>query len=126
MSESEGIYERIGGEEGVSRLVNAFYAKIVADPELTPFFENTSIEKLKGIQREFITQALGGPLKYSGRPLSEVHHGRGIRMKHFQKWVDHFLDTLKGLNLESAEIDEMIARVVVDADAIVGETSVDG
>lgn len=126
MDDSGNIFDRIGGADGVSRLVDSFYGRVTADPELTPFFANTSMEKLREIQREFITQALGGPLSYSGRPLSEVHHGRGIRMKHFQRWVDHFLETLNGLKLTRAEIDEIIARVVVDADAIVGETAIDG
>ncbi|MEM7015522.1 MAG: hypothetical protein AAF585_29030, partial [Verrucomicrobiota bacterium] len=76
----------------------------------------------------FICQALDGPLTYSGRSMSEVHHGRGIQQRHFQKWVDHFLDTLgeSPFELSMAEIDDVVDRVVVDADSIVGETAFGG
>lgn len=124
--ETTDLYNHIGGADGVLKLVDAFYAKVSADPDLAPFFTETSMEKLKRIQQEFITQALGGPLKYSGRPLTEVHHGRGIQRRHFQKWVDHFLDTLGGFDLTSAEIDEIISRVVVDVDAITGGAATGG
>ncbi len=30
----KSLYERIGGEESIAKLVDHFYAKVVADPEI--------------------------------------------------------------------------------------------
>ena len=50
----------------------------------------------------------------------------GIERRHFQRWVDHFLDTLSEFDLTQTEIGEIIDRVVVDVDAITGESMMDG
>jgi hemoglobin len=39
--------------------------------------------RLKGMQVEFFAAALGGPDPYTGAPMRDVHHGRGITMGHF-------------------------------------------
>jgi len=120
------LYERIGGAPGVESLVDQFYLRVFDDPELAPFFEHAPVDRLKSMQRELFTQALGGPLEYSGRPIREVHHGRGISLAHFQKFVGHLLDTLTALGLSGAELDEVISRLNVDADKIVGQSNTGG
>jgi hemoglobin len=119
-------YDRIGGAAGVASLVDQFYLRVFDDPDLAPFFDQVSVDRLKRMQQELFTQALGGPLEYSGRPLREVHHGRGITMAHFQKFIGHLLDTLASLGLSPAELDDVISRLNVDADKIVGQSNVDG
>jgi len=58
-------FERVGGEQGVKDLVRAFYDRVLVDPELAPFFEDSAIERLLAMQSEFFAAALGGPVKYS-------------------------------------------------------------
>ncbi len=120
------LYDRIGGAEGVDSLVDQFYLRVFDDPELAPFFEHASVERLKSMQHELFSQALGGPLSYTGRPLRAVHHGRGIKMHHFQLFIGHLLDTLAGFGFSREEMDMVIARINVDADKIVGQSTVDG
>jgi hypothetical protein len=74
----KSIFERIGGDQMISEVIDEFYDRVLADPDLKPFFRNTSMDKLRRMQREFFSAALDGPITYSGKPLSHVHHGRGI------------------------------------------------
>ena len=62
----------------IAEVIDDFYDHVLADPELKPFFRNTYSDKLRSMQREFFGAALDGPITYTGRPLSHVHHGRGI------------------------------------------------
>lgn len=127
MSESSSsLYERIGGEPGIARLVDQFYLRVFEDPELAPFFAHASVDHLKTMQRELFSQALGGPFVYSGRPIREVHHGRGITMQHFQKFTDHLLETLEAFHLSKSEVNQIISRLNVDADKIVGQSNSGG
>ena len=36
------LFERVGGEQTISDLIHEFYDRVLADPELKPFFENAS------------------------------------------------------------------------------------
>lgn len=120
------LYQRIGGEETVAALVGAFYRRVMADEELGPFFARTSIEKLESMQREFFAAALDGPVEYSGRSLSEAHHGRGIRRRHVARFVAHLLATLEDQGLEERDVVEIYARINTYVDEITGRTTVDG
>ena len=114
------LYERVGGEQAVSKLVHEFYDRVLADPELGPFFDNTSMDKLRRMQREFFSAAMDGPITYTGRPLSHVHHGRGITRHHFALYVGHLLDTLQTRGINEQDVQDMIGRINTYANDIIG------
>lgn len=114
------LYEKLGGESGIKSLVTSFYARVLADPELAPFFGSTAIERLHAMQGEFFALALGGPVSYSGRPLAHVHHGRGITTHHFGRFVQHLIKTLEALGVPETEIEAVIARINSHANEITG------
>ncbi len=121
MSDSKtSLYERLGGEEVISTLIPAFYARVLADPDLSPFFKHTTIEKLHAMQREFFVMATGGPIAYTGRPLAHAHHGRGITREHFASFTGHLMETLRDLGVTQMEADEVIQRVNATVNEIVG------
>lgn len=105
------LYERLGGEDMITALIPAFYVRVLADPELGPFFKNTELEKLHAMQREFFAMATGGPIQYSGRPLAHTHHGRGITRQHFARFTGHLVETLLDMNVTREEADEVIDRI---------------
>jgi hemoglobin len=118
------LYERVGGAPGVERLLGAFYRRVLGDPELAPFFEGRSLARIERMQREFFGAALDGPVRYSGRSLAVVHAGLGIRVRHFARFVQHLLETLRGLDLDEDDVVEVIARVDTYVDQITGESSI--
>lgn len=120
MSSSLTLYERLGGAAAIENLVEAFYVRVLADPELAPFFRNTSLERLRHMQSEFFSMALGGPVTYSGPPLSHVHHGRGITRHHFALFVGHLLETLRDMGCDVTETDEVIEHINTFANEITG------
>lgn len=120
------LYERIGGERVMAPLIAAFYERVLADPELRPFFEGVDMGTLRRMQHEFFAAALGGPLRYTGRPLAEVHAGLGIRPRHLQRFLDHLLETLKGHELAEDDVYDIFSRIALYADEITGTTTVDG
>lgn len=70
------LYELVGGEETVTRLVAAFYPRVYQHPELAPLF-GVEMEEIMRKQRMFLTQFLGGPLLYSeefGPPAMRMRH----------------------------------------------------
>jgi hemoglobin len=119
-SPTPSLFDRIGGSKTIDALVPAFYARVLADPDLAPFFKKTSIEALHHMQREFFSMALGGPVEYTGRSLAHVHHGRGITASHFNLFAGHLLETLSAIGVSRQEADEVIAHIDTFANEITG------
>ena len=117
---SPSLYERLGGEDLIATLIPAFYVRVLADPELGPFFKHTALDKLHAMQREFFVMATGGPIEYTGRPLAHAHHGRGITRQHFACFTGHLVETLLDMGVTRAEADEVIERINTTTNEIVG------
>lgn len=116
----ETLFKRIGGEKKIGELIHDFYDRVSADPELKPFFKNTSMDKLRGMQREFFSAALDGPIIYTGRPLSYVHHGRGITKHHLALYVNHLIETLRVYGINDQDVQDIISRINTYAEEITG------
>ena len=115
------LFERVGGEQVLAELIDEFYDRVLVDPELKPFFKDTSVDKLRRMQREFFSAALDGPITYTGRPLSYVHHGRGITKHHLARYVDHLIDTLSGRGINDHDVQDIISRISTYASEITGD-----
>jgi hemoglobin len=120
------LFERVGGKQAVADLIDVFYDRVVADPELKPFFSNVSMAKLLRMQREFFSAALDGPITYTGRPLGHVHHGRGITKHHYSLYVGHLIATLQSFALKERDVQDIISRINTYADEITGDAASGG
>jgi hemoglobin len=116
---SGSLFDRIGGAAGVAGLVDRFYDRVLADSRLRPYFKGVAMGKLRVMQFEFFSAALGGPVYYTGRPVIHAHQGRNISREHFQAFVEHLLDTLKEYALSDDERYAIIARVNTYADDVI-------
>lgn len=117
------IYDRIGGHEALEVVVEDFYARVLADDQLSGFFTGTNMSRLKGKQVEFFAAALGGPDPYTGAPMKQVHQGRGITMHHFSLVAGHLADALAAAGVGSAMVTEVLTVVAPLAPEIAsGET----
>lgn len=88
------VYDRIGGESAIVTVVDDFYRRVLADPQLAGFFAGANMTKLKGRQVAFFAQALGGPELYDGASMRDAHVGRGIAQGDFDKVAMHLTESL--------------------------------
>lgn len=102
------IYDAIGGDDALVAVVDDFYVRVLADPNLSGFFAGTNMTRLKGRQVEFFAAALGGPLPYEGASMGDAHRGRGIQQEHFDLVAGHLIASLSDAGVP----DEMIGRIV--------------
>lgn len=69
-------FEAIGGEKGITALVDTFYSYVSRHPDLSPIFPNDLTETARK-QKQFLTQYLGGPNLYTeehGHPMLRARH----------------------------------------------------
>jgi truncated hemoglobin YjbI/uncharacterized protein YoxC len=113
------LFERIGGQVAVSALVEMLYQRVLADPELAPFFKGVKLDFLKLRQKEFLAQALGGPAKYVGRSMREAHEHLPIEQRHFDLVARHLQDSLIALGTPPPLVSEVMSLVASLAPEIV-------
>lgn len=116
------IYEAIGGEEALIAVVDDFYDRVLADPQLAPFFAGASMNALKGKQVEFFAAALGGPALYKGQTMKQVHAGRGITQTDFDKVAYHLTNALAAAGVPGDLVNQIIGAIAPLADDIVSRS----
>ena len=119
----ETLYERLGGAPAVDSAVDGFYARVVADEELAPYFARIDLAQLKAHQRAFLTMALGGPVRYGGRAMDKAHDGLHITADAFGRVVAHLADTLRALHVDPATIDIVLGALAPLEPQIVTSTA---
>jgi hemoglobin len=113
------IYEEIGGEPALVAVVDDFYVRVLADPQLAGFFAGANMAKLKGMQVEFFAGALGGPDIYQGGSMRQVHAGRGISQGDFDKVAFHLVAALAGAGVPGETVNQIVTAIAPLADDIV-------
>jgi hemoglobin len=117
------VYEQIGGQEALIAVVDDFYERVLADPELAVFFNGTNMPRLKGMQVEFFAAALGGPDEYAGRTMKDVHRGRGIGQHHFDLVAGHLTAALTAAGVPAETVDTIIGTIAPLAGDIVSSSA---
>jgi hemoglobin len=120
------LYDRLGGKDAIKAAVDIFYdEKVLKDPELKPFFEGINMAKQKAMQIQFLSSALGGPIKYMGKDMYTAHkhliEQRGLNEHHFDLVAGHLVATLKQLGVGQGMVDEVVALVAPIKPAMFGE-----
>lgn len=101
----DAMYQTIGGDAGIKRVVDHFYERLWADPELRHYFDGIDREKLKRHQAQFLTFALGGGVDaYQGQSLGSAHAHLDITHEAFTKVAWHLTATLEELDVERSLI----------------------
>lgn len=121
--ETSSIYDRIGGHEALEVVVEDFYARVLADDQLSSFFAGTNMNRLKGKQVEFLAAALGGSEPYSGPSMKQAHQGRGITMHHFNLVAGHLTDSLSAAGVPAETVTEILGVVAPLASDIASDAA---
>lgn len=127
--ETDTLYNRVGGISSIDAAVELFYEKILADDRLKEFFVDVDIDRLQGMQRAFMSLALGGPDEYEGRDLRGAHAPlveRGLNDEHFDAVAEHLRNALEDLEVPVDVTDGIIGRVATVRDEVLGRNEDDG
>jgi hemoglobin len=108
------LYQRLGGYDAIAAVVDDFIGRMVADPQLAPFFAGHSTESLKRIRQLVVDQlcaATGGPCYYTGRSMKASHEGLKVTPAHWDAAVKHLTATLDKFKVGAKEREEVFAAV---------------
>ena len=93
------LYERLGGSEGISRIVDDAIEEHMSNPAVNARFLplKEEPERLKVIKQhtiEFFSSGSGGPPEYNGQDMETAHKGMNISHDEYMHVIDDVLAAL--------------------------------
>ena len=110
----KSLYERLGGSEAITAVVNDFAKQLFTDPQVGPFFKGMGTDTRRSfIQKNInlVCNVTGGPCKIISRPAKTVHAGLGITEAEFNIVVNHLVDTLDAFKVPAKEKQELLSII---------------
>jgi hemoglobin len=108
-NQQPSLYERLGGEQRLRKIVNDILDKNFSNPEIGHHFRKVDMKNLKELVFNFFSMGTGGPHQYTGRDMRTAHAGLGISAKDFEIGNDDVIKALKENGVGEVEIKEVIA-----------------
>ena len=102
------LYDRMGGEEIVSGIVEEFVSMVIEDDKLKSHFEGVDQEKMKEMLVAQITYASGGEIEYEGQTFLESLAGMGITGESLQSITEHMAASMEANEAWPEDVDELL------------------
>jgi hemoglobin len=102
------LYDRLGGAAGVAAIADTLIDRASVDPVLGRSFKDSNLERIKRLLAEQICDLSGGPCRYSGDPMKEVHAGHHISEAEFFRLVADLRVVLKERHVSQGAANELL------------------
>ena len=118
------LFERLGGNKAITAVVDDFSARCAGDARINAKFARTDIARLKAMLVDQVSEASGGPAKYTGRDMKTAHLDMGVTAGEFNALVEDLVATLNKFGVGKAEQDELLGILgplksdIVEVDSI--------
>lgn len=119
MDDEETLYARLGGEEGISAVVDAFYERVLSDEQVNHLFEGVEMDTLRAHQTRFLSATTGGPVEYTGDSMEAAHRRLNVTREQFEIVAAHLEETLAAFDVPRDDIDAVMTAVATFEDDIV-------
>jgi hemoglobin len=121
------LYERLGGKDAITAVIDDFVARCAADGRINGKFARTDIARLKANLVDQVCEATGGPCVYSRRDMRTTHDGMAVTAGEFDALVADLVATLDKFGVGEAEKGELLGALApMRADIVEVESSTTG
>jgi len=83
------MFNAFHGKEGISRIVDSFVDRDVADPRISEIFKSQDLVRLRRTLKEQFCYLLDGGCDYTGRDMKSSHKDMGIQDADFNALVEN-------------------------------------
>jgi hemoglobin len=118
---ADALYEIIGGRLRINSAVDLFYKRVLADPNLRHFFQNTDMNNLRALQSMFVSMLLGGRIVYTGKDIRAAHaapRAMGMTDAHFDALLAHFRAALQEVGVGGAALEKVMKHLETTRNAV--------
>jgi hemoglobin len=112
----KALVERLGGREGIAKVVETFVKNVAADNKINKRFaklKGDKLDKFKSLLTDQICEAASPDgnfvCKYTGKSMKEAHKGMRIREEEWQALVSDLKSALEENKVASVDQDDLFA-----------------
>ncbi len=119
---TESLYNRLGGYDAISAVVDDLGQRLVSNDQLGRFWAHrgdNGITRELQLIKDFITEKSGGPLYYTGREMKISHVGMRITNSDWEVFIDLLNETLDKFEVPSQERKAVFSFMESTKDGIV-------
>jgi hemoglobin len=129
-AQSQTLYERLGKEPAITKVVDDFVARAAANPKVNFTRKGTgkewpatpeNVARFKKMLVQFISSNTGGPPKYEGKSMVDAHQGMKITDAEFDALAADLKASLDKFNVPAKEQAELLSIVGGTRGAMVGK-----
>jgi hemoglobin len=102
------LYDRLGGADGVAAISGSLIDRVAHDPVLGRSFKDSKLDRIKRLLAEQICDLSGGPCRYAGDSMKEVHAGHHISEAEFYGMVADLREVLKQRHVSQGATNELL------------------
>ena len=113
---TDSLYAQLGGKATVAAVVDRFYEKMLADPDIRPLLAKANLASLKQRQAQFLTQTLGGPGDAKNRVTAPAHAHLLTQARHVERATTHLALALSEMNMAPDRVDAVMERMAQEVD----------
>lgn len=105
------LFERLGGQPAVTAVIDGFLKRVAADKRINGRFINVDLGRLRTLLIQFVSQATGAQVAYTGREMHEGHAGLQIIDQEFDALVEDLVGALVELKVPAREKNELLGAL---------------
>ncbi|MES2047119.1 MAG: group 1 truncated hemoglobin [Pseudomonadota bacterium] len=107
----DAIFQGLGGKAGIDKIVDDFIPIVLADQRIGRFFEKIDTKHLASQLSDQFCELTGGPCKYKGKDMYEVHEGMDISNAHFNALAEDLQIAMEKNNIPSTISNKLVAKL---------------
>ncbi|WPB57145.1 group 1 truncated hemoglobin [Xylophilus sp. GOD-11R] len=107
----EALYQQFGGEEGMQRIADDMITASFANPKTAPYFAKASVKRLRVQLASHFCEQVGGPCKYTGSSMKNVHAPLHIDRAAFNALVENLQFAMDKNNVPFRAQNQLLAKL---------------
>jgi hemoglobin len=107
----DSTYQGLGGKQGIKNIVETFVSLVLADERINANFKDTDKVNLKMRLGEQFCELSGGPCKYGGKSMVDIHDGLNITTAQFNALAEQLQVAMDQHNVPSRIQNKLVAKL---------------
>jgi len=106
---SQTLYDQLGGDAGVTAIVNGTLNYTLKDDRIAHTFENSNVPRVETLLIEQICELTDGPCTYSGQTMERSHRGHELTSLHFNALVENMQKAMNDNDVSFSTQNKLLA-----------------
>jgi hemoglobin len=110
-TEQTTLYDKLGGEAGVDKIVNNLVQNIGRDEQIFHYFAEANVKRFREHLAWHLCDISVGPCTYSGDSMQQIHDGMAVTERDFNHLVDLLIDAMYQADVPHPVQNQLLARL---------------